>query len=84
MKYRIVKKTGGKFGNNTVFVAQKKTAFGLSWKNLKNFYKSEFEDMPGWETEVFSDVNSAFAAIQTDKLESSSPVTRKSTIVYSE
>ena len=82
MKYRIIKQVF--YSGSTeveVYFAQKKTGFGMKWKNLSLFYKSEFSDMPGWWTETFSDVESAQQAINRDK---QNKITPKTVVVHEE
>lgn len=53
MKFRIVCKTMSSFNGlvSSVYSVQYKGLLSCTWKDIKCWYSSEFEDMPGYWTE---------------------------------
>ena len=69
MKYRIVKQV---IGTSTTFVPQRKPWWSPVWIKIKSFYRSDFEDMPGWwssDHNSTEDANRALLAYEWRQLE---------------
>jgi hypothetical protein len=67
--YRIVSREFLHDGKTTAkyILAQYRTWYWPVWRNIKHFYKSEFEDMPGVWTDVCPDKLTAKLAIKQFK-----------------